>query len=209
MFKIIRIINCFLAIILSCLIISEDHSQINAAGDWKGYAVYRGGVVAATYEYHAGLMYGTTRTSNQYPVIHIGGYNQTVSHVTWAAFIDGNPYIGIRQPSGCGMDATTRNLFIYRANLLLGKPYTVVNQIYYDLTSSSTYVYPSVINSIRCDGVVEYTYEWYGYRVGGPDNYWNITINATANLNAHAGLNITPKKQCNNLLAYSSNGYPD
>ena len=63
------------------------------------------------------------------------------------------------------------------------------------------------MDSVYCS--VPVGHNSHGYRVGGPDNYWNITINAAANLNAHAGSNVTPKKQCDNLLAYSSNGYPD
>ncbi len=159
-------------------------------------------------QYHAGLMGSYTR-SELNPVIHIAGSNHYVQYDSWGSFINGESYMGIRKPAGCSMSATMRTAFVSKAEELIGLPYTFVNQIYYDLTSSNTRVVPSMISNIRCDGVVEYVYEWYSYRVGGPDNYWNITYNATANLNAHAGMNITPKKQCDNLLSFVSSGYPD
>lgn len=30
---------------------------------------------------------------------------------------------------------------------------------------------------MRCDGVVEYIYEWYSYRVFGNDTQWDVTKN--------------------------------
>lgn len=75
----------------------------------------------------------------------------------------------------------------------------LVNQIAYS-AGSSTYVLPEHITQLRCDGVVEYTYEWYGWRVGGSNTAWDITRNSTQNYNEHTGTRITPRKQRQELL---------
>jgi len=200
----IRIINIYLAVFLCFM---GQSNEIKAQNDWRGYAVYRG-MTPSDYQYHAGLMRTNTRSDTQ-PIIHIAGSGYVVQKDTWGSFIFGENYKGICKPNGCSMNTANKYNFVATAETLYGLPYTFVNQIYYDLSSSNYLVYPSMISSIRCDGVVEYAYEWYAYRVGGPDNYWDITINAAENLNAHAGNNITPKKQCTQLLTYVSSYYPD
>ena len=57
----------------------------------------------------------------------------------------------------------------------------------------SFFAWQSIITKTRCDGVIEYTYEYFGYKVGGGNTYWNISINNSTNFNAHSGINITPK----------------
>lgn len=52
-----------------------------------------------------------------------------------------------------------------------------------------------------CDGVVEYIYEWYGYRVFGNDTQWDVTKNDIWIRDQHSGTLTTPKKQVNYLTA--------
>ena len=61
-------------------------------------------------------------------------------------------------------------------------------------------VEPSRITALRCDGVIEYVYEYYGYKVGGSSNNWNISIDNSSNYAAHNLYNITPKIQNESLL---------
>ena len=75
------------------------------------------------------------------------------------------------------------------------------NQIAYS-AGSSTYVLPEHITQLRCDGVVEYTYEWYGWRVGGSNTAWDISRNSYQNRIEHSGTHITPRKQHEELLAF-------
>lgn len=50
---------------------------------------------------------------------------------------------------------------------------------------------------MRCDGLVEYCYEYNNVRISGPDSSWNIALAETANQNWHNGLLtvISPKIQ--------------
>jgi len=78
-------------------------------------------------------------------------------------------------------------------------PYTLTYQVWYDLDDAGTYVAPSQIIEMRCDGVVEYIYEWYGFRVYGNDNYWDVTKNSFWAREEHSAAWIYPKTQRNYL----------
>ncbi|MGV8908094.1 MAG: hypothetical protein ACOH1Y_03870 [Propionicimonas sp.] len=60
---------------------------------------------------------------------------------------------------------------------------------------STTKVDPSEIKGLRCDGVVEYVYEWYDYRICGNDTYWDVTKSSFLGQDAHSGNAVTPKSQ--------------
>lgn len=53
---------------------------------------------------------------------------------------------------------------------------------------------------MRCDGVVEYSYETNGIRVYGPDASWDISYNDTNTQNLHGANRITPKKQAQRYM---------
>ncbi len=57
---------------------------------------------------------------------------------------------------------------------------------------------------MRCDGVVEYIYEWYGYRVYGSNDYWDVTEHSAKIKDHHSGIAITLKKQTNYLALVKS-----
>lgn len=191
-------INFVLFVILSIVCVYKFYSyDANASGTWRGYAVYRDGVVMNLND-HAALMDEDTINTAQ-PVIHAVGYNGNVKFGTWAEFLDGENYIGLFKPKNCTISSALADSFKSKARELRGISYTVLDQIDYD-AGTNTWVRPEHIYDLRCDGVVEYTYEWFGYRVGGADGVWDITRNLSDNYIEHTGFSITPRKQNEDLL---------
>ena len=193
--KYIRLLNLFLgALLLFICAVRISGTRISAEDNWKGYAVYRDGVITSNFNVndHAAIMY---KSNKGYPdtVIHAGGYGYGVEFADWERFIANREFISAYKPNGCNMVAY-RNQFASKTRELIGISYTVLNQITYYAGEESR-VFPEYISDIRCDGVVEYIYEWYGFRVGGPNSRWNITINHPGNYSAHQGFSITPHKQ--------------
>ena len=59
---------------------------------------------------------------------------------------------------------------------------------------------PYDIKSLRCDGIVEYCYEWQNVRIFGSDARWDISKNDQGNKDHHSGTATTPKKQAQNYM---------
>ncbi len=76
--------------------------------------------------------------------------------------------------------------------------YTGTGQISHSVTPHTLYVQPSDILLLRCDGVVEYCYEWFNFRIYGSDSQWDITL--TGNIYHYSLANITPKKQAEDYM---------
>ena len=196
-------INLLLFVFLFIAVATRFNAiDVNAAGDWKGYAVFRKG----TYD-HAGIMYGKY-ISGYKPVIHAPGGDKVVRWDTWKRFKNGKDFICVSKPKNCNMNATIRNSFVSKGLELRGIPYTKIDQIKYN-AGNQQFVKPQYITNLRCDGVLEYIYEWYGYRVGGPDGCYDITINRWENMGAHSGFAITPRIQHQNLLTYVQGNEPE
>lgn len=205
--NLLSLINLSLIIALFVVVaVRFSATEANAAGTWKGYAVYRDGVVFNIND-HAALM-DENNIGLYKPIIHAVGYGNTVQWGTWNEFLDGENYLGLYRPKNCTINSTLANSFISKARELRGISYNVLDQIVYS-AGSNTWVKPENISNLRCDGVVEYTYEWYGYRVGGPDGKWDITRNLTANYWEHSGFFITPRKQHESLLTFVSSSLPN
>ena len=205
--SIISKLNKILVVIFAFSIVSSSNSLIQAASNWKGYAVYRDGVFFNLND-HAALM-DTENISIYLPIIHAVGSNGTVKFDHWSNFLGNNNYLGIYRPKNVSMTSTIQNSFVAKARELRGISYTVLDQIFYYIPETKMWVYPENITKLRCDGVVEYVYEWYGYRVGGADGKWDITRNLRANYFEHSGFNITPRKQRSGLLTKVSSGLPN
>ncbi|MDD6827902.1 MAG: hypothetical protein PUE12_17675 [Oscillospiraceae bacterium] len=178
--------------------------NVNASGTWRGYAVYRDGVLFNLND-HAGLMDENTK-NNSFPVLQATGPGHNVEWVLWDTFLGNNTYLGIYKPKNFYIEAY-QDSFVSKGRELRGISYTIFDQISYN-AGSNTWVYPENITDLRCDGVVEYTYEWYSARVGGSDSCWDITRNLSSNKSEHEGMNITPRKQHTNFLSLVTSGEP-
>lgn len=195
-----KLLNLALLLILTISILNKmtDNSNVHAAQGYMGYAVYRDGV-AGNLNDHAAIM--DEGSSYDYlPVIQAVGYNDNVKYDSWANFMDGQNFIGVFRPKDLySISETHANRFRSLARELRGIGYTVFDPIVYD-AGSSRYVEPRNITKLRCDGVIEYIYEYYGHRVSGSDNIWDISINSLTNYWEHSGLAVTPRQQHKNHL---------
>lgn len=198
--KIIKVINISLLVVLLFSVITNINSFTSfAASTWRGYAVYRDGVVLNLND-HAALMYEGSKDDNL-PILQAPGVGSVVKYDTWEGFIANGQYIGIYKPKNCNMTTTVANQFQSLARELRGISYTLWDQIDY-YASSSMWVRPEHIGNLRCDGVIEYVYEWYGYKVGGIGDAWDITLNDNRNYLQHTGFLINPRRQHTELLQY-------
>ena len=164
----------------------------------KGYAVYRDGVPSERYNFfwHAGIISGRTINLPD-PIIHIGGPDKLVDFCTYEEFLDGNSFMGYYRPETKLSDAQRENVVLTATKLTnYNIGYKIVHQIDYKATGSI--VQPSDIELIRCDGVVEYCYEYNGIRISGGDSSWNISVNSAVNLAAHTF--IFPETQAKNYM---------
>jgi hypothetical protein len=178
-----------------------------AASANVGDAVYRDGVVYV--EWHAAIMDDPDWNTTSKPIIHAPGFNSNVKYGSWSEFLGGNKYTGVYRPKKTP-SAAARDNFRYMARKLKDEkiPYTVANQVYYSINSVGTWVDPAEIQSMRCDGVVEYVYEWYGFRVYGGDSYWDVTRAGSLNRELHGGTAIAPRRQAETFLYKVSGSLP-
>lgn len=199
-----RFVSAVLAVLLSFVLATGA-----GAGDWHGYAVYRDGVITdgtLNVNWHAALMDKATMNSSL-PVTHIGGLGQRVKYASWSEFMDGKSYMGIYRPKKAP-NAAAFDSFVVMGRKLVNDniSYTLFGQI--DYNSSSNWVYTSDITRIRCDGVVEYCYEWNNYRVYGADDCWDICYPTSKNKQEHSGIKVTPKSQAQQYLTWLGNIQP-
>lgn len=181
--------------------IGQLPSLVNSLSSYRGYAVYRDGVIGLNH--HAALMHynkitGGSNYSN-YPnandVIQATGNGYTVDKESWLTFLNGNSFVAACRPNSASMGNTDIVHFIYKATQLIGIPYDVNYQVNYQILNDNSKVETSQITTLRCDGVVEYVYEYYGYKVFFDDNYWDVTVNNQAIRNLHSGAYVTPGTQ--------------
>lgn len=205
-----------LLILLTTLICT---SNVYAAEKYQGMPLYRGGVLGG-YEWHAGLFYSPD-ASYYKPIIHIGGaedgYGNTlkVTRVEYSTsdpkdddFLYGETFKGVYYRPG--VSSSTLDNIRY-----LGEDLTTENISYcafYMLEHNATgdWIYPGDIEKIRCDGVVEYCYEYYGiklqYYYGTIREYWDISN--TADCYYHSiTYGMSPKNQADELTQNSPSAY--
>lgn len=169
----------------------------------KGYALYRNGAILGT-TWHGGIM-NQNIISYSNSIIHIGGIGGPVTTCNLSIFEDGKDFMGYYLPNR-SLTASQLTSVVNTARQLLNNDigYNLYNQINYDEDAVGTKVSPDEIKSIRCDGVVEYCYEYNNIRVYGSDSNWNISINSKAVKSEHSGTKITPESQAkqymNNML---------
>jgi hypothetical protein len=202
-----KVLICLIALSFITITSISISDNALAAAPWNGYAIYRSGVMWNLND-HAGLMDGSTMNDPN-PVLHAKGYGDTVKIDSWINFTASNAlFVGVFKPNNCTITPTIAGYFVAKARELRGIPYNVLDQIVYD-AGSSYWVYPGDITHLRCDGVVEYVYEWCSFRVGGPDSSWDISRNLIANYWEHSAFFITPRKQHTELLTFVQSGVPN
>jgi len=187
-----------LKIAIKVILLSPINITDAATGN-AGYAIYRDGVVG-TPQWHAGLM-NSPNSSYWLPVTHIIG-GELVSYTTMNMFIDGDNFKGVYRPNQA-ISSQMRDMVIVAASRLRDEyiPYYVAAQINYPSSLYGTgYLYPEDITGIRCDGIVEYCYEFWGFRIFGSDLNWDISTATAGNWNEHSLWGVTPKTQAQNYM---------
>ena len=194
-----RIITSALTIIM---LLTLFCSTASAASGYQGYAIYRDGVFF-NYTWHAGMM-DEAYSTYYLPVVHHPGSGY-VTWDSWDNFISGNNFEGVYRPDE-DPSSYDRDLFVSMGRKLKNEQiaYNLAYQVYYNPSTSGTWVDPSEISSMRCDGVVEYIYEWYGYRVYGSDTYWDVTSSSYGGRDHHSGTAVTPSSQSGYLTLVTS-----
>jgi len=197
--KILKLLAIIFVLVLSTA--SFDRTA-NAATGYQGFTVSRDGVPGGlNITWHNAIM-GDPYSTTAVPVIQAPGGEANVRWDTWSGFIAGNNnFTGVYRPK-TSPTSYDRDLFVSMGSNLITEsiPYTVIEQIFYDSVTAGVWVDPSEIVYLRCDGVVEYIYEWYGFRVYGNDAYWDITRANYDILDHHSWANITPQAQAQSYL---------
>lgn len=178
-----------------------------------GYAAYRDGVSGSfpgvdNLQWHAAMI-----VSKSWPDINLvhapggkPGALKPTEFADYATFLNGNTEIGYYRPSSAtaSFDAEKRQAITNTAREIGYNriPYYILVPIQYDSVPSSQYYYsPDDIKTIRCDGVVEYCYEYNLIRVSGVGNTWNIARNDTSSQMWHEDLvHVNPKTQATQYM---------
>lgn len=189
-------ITCALTLLL-CVFVSPA----NAATGWQGYAVYRDGV--AVIEWHGAIMDKATK-DDVYPVVHAVGPGTNVSFGMWSDFLAGKTFMGYYQPKSELLTNSKRDAVTATARRLAADfiGYTVNMQMNYPIIDPppKPFVQVSDISTIRCDGVIEYCYEYNNIRIYGDNVTWDISRWSEANKALHGLPFITPKVQARNYM---------
>lgn len=186
-----------------------------SATNYSGHAVYNaGGSLNQVMGYgHAGLMIATNTGSNNC-LVHITSLLRGVEKDTWDGFMDDSTFNRICRPQVSQSVFNNKKANVVNlANRLTTQDiiYTLAKQIAYVDNPVGTIKYsPEDIIQIRCDGVVEYCYEYYDMEVYAspyyPD-YWDISKIGNYAL-GHVGSDITPALQASTYLTTVSYSEP-
>lgn len=180
---------------------------------YKGYAVYRDLTFwpsLLTGDWHAGIMNKEYSTEVNC-VIDMPGSNSSIVERGWSAFLGGEPYRGTYKPKSNLLSHHDRIAVVAMARILKTKDisYTFDKQLDADLSTATTKIQPDDITKIRCDGLIEYCYEYYGYRIFGSDTLWDISKPSQSNLDHHKGMtDIMPKEQALSYMDLVTNSVP-
>lgn len=164
---------------------SNSAAVITATGN-QGYAVYRNGA-GMNVDEHAGLAIASYTTN---PCVIEMASTQQMRKSTWAQFMGGlslDDYYGVYKPSG-GVSSAGRDLTIAAANALYNADpnYVLFAQLGYPASLfGNPRLYAYQVVATRCDGVVEFSYEYNDYKVYGTNSYWNISIPSANSISMH------------------------
>lgn len=192
--------------ILVLLMIFLTSQSVFAATNFKAFSVYRKKDSVVSYEWHAGIMQATDCTNSGNPVIHATDQNTyCVDAVSWSSYMSDMSTIhfkGVYRPN-VTMSSTKKNYVVDTAQDLASTniKYVLTRQLDYDTSNmDASKVLPSEVKKIRCDGVIEYSYEYNDVRICGPSGSsgWNISVkNATT---YGYGDDFTPYQQATEFM---------
>ncbi|SHK31313.1 hypothetical protein [Paramaledivibacter caminithermalis] len=190
-----RIIVFLSLIMIFCLNISNVFAY-----EFYGKPIYRDGV--AVIEWHAGLSASTDGTT----ILHADNYEDATRVTDYDGFMksSSNDFKGVYHKKE--MDIYDYQEVVETANRLveLKIPYDFYNPVGHNETSG--YISPTEITGIRCDGFVEYSFEWNNFKVmkwGINGSIWDIS--EVEDNKAHTWYNMSPKSQAAFLDYYASN----
>ena len=130
-------------------------------------AVYREGGLLNNQD-HAGIYDGNE-------VYEIKGYWNYIEKSSWESFLDDRDYLGSFTTDD--MSNYNKNEISYILEVLDNEPeitYTMLNSLVYNESDESHYyIQPNEITDIRCEGVIEYAYEFNWIDVWGISNTGN------------------------------------
>lgn len=159
-----------------------NSASVRATGN-QGYAVYRNGA-GMNVDEHAGLAIASYTTN---PCVIEMASTQQMRKSTWSQFTNGKTYYGVYKPSG-GISSAGRDLTIAAANALYNADpnYVLFAQLGYPASLfGNPRLYAYQVVATRCDGVVEFSYEYNNYKVYGTNSYWNISIPSSNSISMH------------------------
>jgi hypothetical protein len=151
--------------LLTLILLLMPLLDVNAATKYQGYTLYRDKYITGL-SWHAGLFYGEDASDNL-PIVHIKGYFGQVRRVPYDTgdenFLAGATFKGVYLKSG----VTSTQLTNIRN---LGYDLTTEGISYCDFymleeNTNDYWIYPEDVVEMRCDGVVEYCYEYYGIKL--------------------------------------------
>lgn len=205
-----KMLRIFSSIIVVALMAAVFVTPASAATGYQGYAIYRDQVIIAgpgITNWHTGIMYDPYTSTSSIPLIHHPGSGY-VQFGTWAQFMDGKNFVGVYAPKGGIISADrdkVRNMSYKLATDQI--PYHPWGQMFVDESvfgTAQTRIEPRNITGMRCDGVVEYCYEYCNYRIWGSDSTWNISKNNRDCFNAHNNIVVNPVTQAMDMTKLTS-----
>ncbi len=211
-----KMLRIFSSIIVVALMAAVFVTPASAATGYQGYAIYRDGVQAwdggPVINWHAGIMYDPYTSTSSIPLIHTPGKGY-VRFATWNDFMEGNHnFKGVYAPKGGIISADrdkVRNMSYKLATDQI--PYHFWGQMFVDeavFGTTQTRIEPRNITGMRCDGVVEYCYEYCNYKIYGGISTWNISKNDKECFNKHNHIGINPETQAGKYMILVTSSKP-
>lgn len=174
----------------------------HAATGNQGYAVYRDGVLGGL-NWHTGIMVEPNSSNYGSAISHAPGTGSKTGYTSYNGFVNGNKYKGLFRPFKT-MSTHERDLVVSTARYIAQKgiPYISTKMMIGNQNNGRDRFYPNDILNLRCDGVVEYCYEYNGIKVCGNDSCWDISKNSKAEIDMHSGLYraFDPKEQAQQYM---------
>ncbi len=153
---------------------------------------------------HAGLMYrnGFDANNGVDTIIHINQSFEAILYGNESDFLNGNAFLGYYRPR-IGLNLNSRGNVIVTAFYLYLRTesinYSLLHQIDYSYDANGNEIVDiSEIENMRCDGFVEYCYEYNGIPIFiNSDNVdkWNISLFDEETKALHSNTHVVPKIQ--------------